>query len=125
MNQEETMQELCEIEGIKFYDTPEMGIACRVSEINLAISGKSNRGGFSRKVLGYKHIKEAFSNTEEREKQMQFLEYAEMGSEIIYLFRTNFSAFKRRCSLQIQRRMGQSPPGNQEKSYPNYFKVDA
>ena len=53
--EEETMKEswkeLCEIEGIKFYDTPEMGVVCRVSEINRAVTGEANRNNFKRDIL--------------------------------------------------------------------------
>lgn len=56
----ELWEELCEIEGIKFYDTPEMGIACPVSEINRAITGEAERNNFKRGMLDYEHIKEAF-----------------------------------------------------------------
>ena len=49
-NQEETVEKLCEVEGIKFYDTPEMGIACRVSEINLAIAENREYSTFQTKV---------------------------------------------------------------------------
>ena len=38
----ESWKELCEIEGIKFYSTPEMGVACPVSKINRAITGEHN-----------------------------------------------------------------------------------
>ena len=81
-NQEEIMKELCEIEGIKFYDTPEMGIVCLVREINAAISGKSNRGGFSRNILNYQYVKDAFPISEERDKQIQHLEYSGMGPKL-------------------------------------------
>lgn len=76
------MKELCEIEGIKFYDTPEMGIACRVSEINTAVSGAPNRGSFRRDMLDYKHVEDAFPNSEEREKQIQHFEYVGMGQKL-------------------------------------------
>ena len=70
--QEETMEELREIEGIKFYNTPKMGIACLLSEINIAITGQAN-GSFKRKMLDYEHIKEAFKEPDMRNKQIQKL----------------------------------------------------
>ena len=81
-HQEDTMKELCEIESIKFYNTPEMGIACRVSKINTAIAGAPNRGSFKRKMLGYEHVKEAFPNAEERNRQIQDLEYPGVGKQL-------------------------------------------
>ncbi|MCY4570145.1 MAG: hypothetical protein OXD49_17805 [Candidatus Poribacteria bacterium] len=76
------MKKLCEIEGIKFYDTPEIGIACRVSEINTVVSGVPNRGSFRRDMIDYKHVEDAFPNSEDREKQIQYLEYFEMGQKL-------------------------------------------
>ena len=76
------MKELCEVEGIKFYDTPEMGIACRVSEINRAIAGKSNSGSFRRDMVDYQHVKAVFPNSEERNKQIQYLKYLGTGQKL-------------------------------------------
>ena len=76
------MKKLCEIEGIKFYDTPEIGIACRVSEINTVVSGVPNRGSFRRDMIDYKHVEDAFPNSEDRKKQIQYLEYFEMGQKL-------------------------------------------
>ena len=82
IHQEETMKELCEIEGIKFYNTPEMGIACRVSEVNTTIAGAPNRGSFKRDMLDYEHVKHAFPDSEERDKQIQSLEYLGAGKQL-------------------------------------------
>ena len=81
-HQKETVKELCEIEGIKFYDTPEMGMACRVSEVNTAIAGAPNRGNFKQKMVDYEHVKAAFPNREERNKQIQYLEYLGAGKHL-------------------------------------------
>ena len=109
-DQEETVKELCEIEGIKFYDTLEMGIACRVSEVNTAIAGAPNRGSFKQKMLDYGHIKHAFPNSEEKNKQIQYLEY--LGSEkqlfislelvLIHLERSNPKKYKEQHNRVLQ-----------------------
>ena len=78
----ELWKELCEIEGIKFYDTSEMGIACRVSEINRAITGEANRNNLKQDMLDYEHVKAAFPNSEERDRQIQYLEYDGTGEKL-------------------------------------------
>ena len=78
----ELWKELCEIEGIKFYDTSEMGIACRVSEINKAITGEANRNNLKQDMLDYEHVKAAFPNSEERDRQIQYLEYDGTGEKL-------------------------------------------
>ena len=109
-HQEETMKELCEIEGIKFYNTPEMGIACRVSEVNMAIAGAPNRGSFKQKMIGYEHVKKAFPNSEERDKQIQYLEYPGAGKQLfislelvlIHLGKSNPKKYREECNKVLQ-----------------------
>lgn len=81
------MKEPREIAGIKFYDTQEMGIVCSIADINTAIAGKSNRGSFRRSMLNYQHIKDAFPNLEERNKQIQYLEYSGMRRKLFISLR--------------------------------------
>ena len=104
------MKELCKIEGIKFYDTPEMGIACRVSEINIAIAGKSNRGNFRRDILSHKCIEDAFPDPEERENQIQYLERVGMSKQLfislqliwVYLKGSTPSKYKEQYNTILQ-----------------------
>ncbi|MDE0085911.1 MAG: hypothetical protein OXU23_09390, partial [Candidatus Poribacteria bacterium] len=76
------MKELCEVEGIKFYDIPEMGIACRVSEINRSITGEANRNNFKQDMLDYEHVRNAFPDPAVKKNQIQFLEYDGTGKKL-------------------------------------------
>ena len=109
-DQEEIVKELCEIEGIKFYDTPEMSIACRVSEVNTAIAGAPNRGSLRQEILDYEHVKEVFPNAEERDKQIQYLEYLGARKQLfislklvlIHLEKSNPKKYREECNRVLQ-----------------------
>lgn len=109
-DQEEIMKESCEIEGITFYNTSEMGIACRVSEVNTVIAGAPNRGSFKQKMIGYGHVKDAFPDSEERDKQIQYLEYLGGGKQLfislelvlIHLRRSKAKKYKKEHNRLLQ-----------------------
>lgn len=121
------MKGLCEVEGIKFYETPEMGIACRVSEINTAIAGKPNSGNFRRDMLTHKYIEDAFPDPEERNKQIQYLEYLGTSGQLfislklvlIHLERSTPKKYKEKYNRLLQGIKENFPQSEDTTSDPN------